>query len=100
MTTAAPVSLRSIARSLPLEERTRRQKIAEQSTTHALLVAVVNVGIGGGEWRSSSECARDAFAIEPRTMRDWLSSPEIFLPRAIRRKLLDLAWAFGVEVPA
>lgn len=98
MTTATSVSLRSIARGLPFDERKRRHNTAVIATHNQLLRAVVNAGIAGGEWRSSSHCAADEFALDDRTFRRWLSDTDLRLPAAVRAKLLDLAWAFGVEV--
>lgn len=98
MTTAPAVSLRAAARSLSHDERKRRLATVRRASDAQLLRAVLSAGIGGGEWRSSAHCASDAFAIEPRTMRDWLANDYLALSRAIRAKLLDLAWQFGVEV--
>lgn len=98
MTAAIPVSLRAVARSTPLEERKRRQALAERSTHHALLSSVLSAGLGSGEWRSSSECAMREFAVDDRTFRRWLADRDVRLPSAVRQKLLALAWAFAVEV--
>jgi hypothetical protein len=90
--------LRATARALSDPERDRRRKFAETVSDNHLLTAVVAAGVGDGEWRSSSDCAARAFAIDDRTMRRWLADSDIVLPRAVREKLLRLVWAFGLDL--
>lgn len=90
-------TIRDDARALALEERNRRMELCRRLTDHALLDRVVGVGVGGGEWRSSSDCAARAFAISDRNMRRWLADRDLVLPRAVREKLLSLCWQFGID---
>lgn len=90
--------LRSLARALPLEERRRRLESVYQAADVQLLRAVVEAGVGGGEWRSTSDCAERAFVVEARTLRRWLADEALVLPEPLRSKLERLAFAFGVEV--
>lgn len=89
--------LRASARALPNEERERRRIHALGVSDHRLLTCVVAAGIGGGEWRSSSDCAARAFAIDDRSFRAWLANDQLVLSAAVRDKLRRLAWAFGVD---
>lgn len=95
--TAPSTDLRSQARALPDHERERRRVDAETVTDHDLITTVVAVGVGGGEWRSSSDCAARAFAVDDRQFRRWLSEPNVELPAAVREKLRRLAFAFAVD---
>lgn len=98
MTMTLPGDLRASARALSDQERERRRDIAERASDHDLLTAVVAAGVGSGEWRSSSDCAARAFAVDDRTFRRWLSDDDVILTAAVREKLRRLAWAFGLDV--
>lgn len=98
--TAERVGLRAVARALPDGERVRRLATVRAASDLELLRAVVGEGVGGGEWRSTTDCAERAFGVEPRTLRRWLTEQRLVLPEGVRTKLERLAWAFGVEVPS
>lgn len=101
MSAEAAGGLRALARGLADGERMRRMATVTAASDLALLRAVVGAGVGGGEWRSTSDCAERALVVEPRTLRRWLSGDEaLVLPEAVRTKLEVLAFAFAVEVTA
>jgi hypothetical protein len=91
-------SLREVARRMPEHERRRRIVACHAASDVELLRAVVSAGIGGGEWRSTSDCAERALVVSPRTLRRWLDDEHLVLSEAVRTKLERLAFAFGVEV--
>lgn len=72
---------------------------ATAASDAVLLRAVVAAGVGGDEWRSTSDCAARAFVVEDRTLRRWLADDAVVLPRTIRDRCEAFAWAFAVEVP-
>lgn len=90
--------LRAAARALPVDERHRLLELAKAASDARLLRAVVSAGVGGGEWRSTSDAADRAFVVDDRTLRRWLADQNVELPRAVRDRLERLAWAFGVDV--
>lgn len=96
--TCFPSTLRDDARSMPMSERVELRSAARRATDAVLLRAVVAAGVGGGEWRSTSDAADRAFVVDDRTLRRWLADPNVSLPHAVRDRLERLAWAFAVDV--
>jgi hypothetical protein len=91
-------SLREIARDLPPEEREARMRRATGASDAVLLRAVVSLGVGAGEWRSTADVAERALVVDDRTLRRWLDDDACTLPAAVRRRLEQFAWAFAVEI--
>lgn len=99
VTTTGDGSLRVLARCLDAETREARMRRAVAASDAVLLRAVVSAGVGGDEWRSTSDCATRAFVVDDRTLRRWLADDAVVLPCAIRKRCEQFAWAFAVEVP-
>lgn len=96
---AAPLGLRETARRLPLFERHRRMVTAQKASAHNLLVAVHCAALAAGEWRSAGQAATEVFDVSDRRYRRMLEAKET-VPMFMHKKLVKLAWAFGVEVHA
>lgn len=93
-----PRTLRAQARALSDHERERRHATCHFASDSALLRAVVSIGVAGGEWSSTSDCAARSLVVDDRTLRRWLADDYVDLPAPVRDKLEVLAFAFGVEV--
>jgi hypothetical protein len=100
VTTAAGPTMRELARAVPLAERDEKLQRVQLASHAALLRAVVSAGVGGGDWRSTSDCAARGLVVDDRTLRRWLQDDALVLPVAVRDRLIEFAWAFGVDVPA
>lgn len=98
MSPAAVISLRSRARHLPVFERKRRLEKARKAAPIELLRAVMTDGLNDGEWESASDFAERVLVCTPRRLRRWLSGAESDIPWTARKKLVNLAWAFGTDV--